>query len=32
VKIVVFEGKEQIAIKNGVKPEIKSDEVTFLEK
>lgn len=27
MKIVVFEGKEQIAIKDGVKPEIKSDEV-----
>ena len=27
MKIVVFEGKEQIVVKDGVKPEIKSDEV-----
>ena len=27
MKVVVFEGKEQIVIKDGVKPEIKSDEV-----
>ncbi len=27
MKIIVFEGKEQIVIKDGVKPEIKADEV-----
>jgi len=27
VKVVIFKGKEQIVIKDGVKPEIKSDEV-----
>ncbi|MHA1488002.1 MAG: hypothetical protein ACTSSC_12645 [Promethearchaeota archaeon] len=27
MKVAIFEGKEQIVIKDGVKPEIKTDEV-----